>query len=405
LTETVTLAVAEAARLALARGGLLKKEWTNLPRGRSTSRRDAYDVIRRFGYLQLDTVSVAGARSHGIVLHSRLSGLDAEIPETLLRPGAPLFEYWGHEASWIPVELYPVFGFRRRQFRTHPWWGDLVGENPKVAASILERIRKDGPLHSSELEGRASSGWWTLSVAKKVVSALWSDGTLAVRERKRFQRTYDLAEHVIPEKWRRDEPSVTESLKALLRKALDGHGWATPRTLASTWRLRKTPELSRSLDELEEAGEVVRCDVVSPDGRRTRGLVRPLDLELAGRLRRLHPSTEDAVLLSPFDPLLWDRARVKLLFGFDQVLEIFKPKPARRYGYYCLPVLAGDRLVARCDVKAERARGILDALSIHLETGVPRSLAKRAAGRALERYASALGLRLPAGSAGRRSRG
>lgn len=383
----------DAARLALARAGLLKPAWTGFPRGRVGSRDSAYRVIRRFGYLQLDTVSVAGARSHAIVLHSRVRGLDSEIPEALLRPGAPLFEYWGHEASWIPIELYPLFGFRRKEFEKHPWWGDVLGQHPELAQSILERIRREGPLHSSELEGNSSSGWWTLSLAKKVVSALWSAGILAVRERKHFQRTYDLAERVIPERWRRESVSASDSLRALLLKALDGHGWATSSTLAQTWKLRnRGGDIQVALRELEEERAIERCDVVGPK-RKWSGFVRPVDLELASRLRRVQPRPEEGVLLSPFDPLLWDRPRVKALFGFDQVLEIFKPAPSREYGYYCLPVLAGDRLVGRCDLKAERKGNQLRVLSIHYEEGTSRALAKKATRSAIDRFAASLELR------------
>jgi uncharacterized protein YcaQ len=392
-----SLSVEDARRLALARAGLLKPDWTGFPRGRKTSRRDTLDVVRRFGYLQLDTVSVAGARSHGIVLHSRLPGLAPEVPESLLRPGVPLFEYWGHEASWIPMELYPAFAFRRKEFQKHPWWGDLLGDNPRVAASILERIRKEGPLRSSELEGKSTSGWWNLSVSKKVVSALWSAGTLAVRERRNFQRTYDLAEKVIEAKWRARELSLPESLKVLLLKALEGHGWATTATLTATWRLRfLRKEISRALEELEEEGAIRRC-LLHPTARtRVAGWIRGEDLDLAARLRRLRLSpreVDEGVLLSPFDPLLWDRVRVKLLFGFHQVLEVFTPAPRRKYGYYCMPVLAGEQLVARCDVKAEKAKGALRALSVHYEKGASAA-GKKATRRALERYAVSLGLKL-----------
>jgi uncharacterized protein YcaQ len=333
-----SLSVGEARRLALARAGLLKPEWTGFPRGKNASGREAaIEVIRRFGYLQLDSVSVAGARSHGIVLHSRIPGIAPEVPEGLLRPGAPIFEYWGHEASWIPKELYPAFAFRRKAFQTHPWWGDLIGGHPRVASSILDRIRKDGPLRSSELEGRTASGWWNLSVAKKVVSALWSSGALAVRERKNFQRTYDLAERVIESKWRRRELGLTASLKILLLKALEGHGFATSATLTATWRLRfLRDEVRKALDELEEEGAVRKC-VLHPTPRtRIAGFIRDEDLELAGRLRRLRLSPESAdggLLLSPFDPLLWDRSRVRVLFGFHQVLEIFTPAARRKFGY------------------------------------------------------------------------
>ena len=399
-----SLSVGDARRLALARGGFLKPEWSAFPRGRRAARREAaFDVLRRFGYLQLDTVSVAGARSHGIVLHSRLPGLAPDVPESLLRPGAPLFEYWGHEASWIPIELYPAFAFRRREFQTHPWWGDLIGANPRVAASILDRIREEGPLRSSDLEGRdgkSSSGWWNLSVAKKVVSALWSAGTLAVRERRNFQRTYDLAERVIPERWRKREPSLPESLKVLLLKALEGHGWASTTTLSATWRLRflRKP-IQEALEELEEEGAIRKCLVRPESGTGVAGWIRPEDLELAARLRRLRLSVRDAdegTLLSPFDPLLWDRARVNLLFGFHQVLEVFTPAPRRKYGYYCMPVLAGEHLVARCDVKAERSKGIVKALSIHYEKGASRA-ARKATAAALERYAASIGLGVAGG--------
>lgn len=390
-----TISLRAARRLALARAGLLRPERTGLPRharGRGPSAfAAALEVIGRFGYLQLDTVSVAGARSHAIVLLSRLEGLDPSVGEELLRPAAPLFEYWGHEASWIPLALYPAFEFRRREFRHHPWWGDLVGEHPKVAAELRRRIREEGPLRSAEMEGRGSRGWWDLGVVKRVASALWSSGELAIRERRGFQRTYDLAERVIPEELRRRPLSTAEGLEVLLLAALEGHGWASAGTLAATWRLRnRRAELAAALRRLVEKEEVRPCALEAPGGAGTAGFIRPADLELAGRLEGARPDGNRGVLLSPFDPLLWDRARVARLFGFDAVLEIFKPAPQRTYGYYCLPVLAGERLVARVDLKAERARGVLRVLSAHYETSGGRD--RQATRTAVARYAEALGL-------------
>ncbi|MCP5119027.1 MAG: hypothetical protein GY953_50125, partial [bacterium] len=236
-----TLDLTAAGRLALARAGLLKPQWTGMPsraagRGKR-ARRAAHEIIRRFGYLQLDTVSIAGARSHAIVLHSRLDGFDPALGEELLQPGEPLFEYWGHEVSWLPMELYPVFDFRRRDFRVHPWWGDLVAEHPQVARDLRRRIRDEGPLRSADFDGRGGSGWWDLKVAKKVASQLWSSGELAIRERRNFQRSYDLAERVIPDEWRTAKPLPrNRAIERLLLTALDGHGWATATTLAQTWR-------------------------------------------------------------------------------------------------------------------------------------------------------------------------
>ena len=183
-----TLTIREARRLALCRAGLLEPRWGGLPgsapRRADVARRAAYEVIGRFGYLQLDTVSVAGARSHALVLLSRLDGLDPAVGEELLHPGAPVFEYWGHEASWIPLELYPALEFRRRDFARHPWWGDVVGAHPEVARALRRRIREDGPLRSIDMEGPGGKGWWDFKIAKRVATALWSSGELAIRERR-----------------------------------------------------------------------------------------------------------------------------------------------------------------------------------------------------------------------------
>jgi hypothetical protein len=253
-------------------------------------------------------------------------------------------------------------------------------------------------LRSVDLEGESSSVMWELKVAKKVVSALWSSGQLAVRERRSFQRSFDLTEQVIPAEVRANDVTVHESLKTLLLLALAGHGWAPTGTLTATWRLRNLKaEVDTALLELEEEGRIIRCALdlrESGGGRSIPGWIRPEDLDLAGRLRRIRPRRDRGVLLSPFDPVLWDRARVQRLFDFDQILEIFKPAAERRYGYYCLPVLAGDRLVARCDLKADRKAGVLRVLSLHIEKDEKGTDAVRleATNSALQRYADALGL-------------
>jgi uncharacterized protein len=397
-----TISVRMARRLALSRAGMLRPEWS-APSGGSAGggvrsgageqalRRAAHAVIDRFGYLQLDTVSVAGARSHAIVLMSRLPRFGPELGESLLKPGEPLFEYWGHEVCWLPFSLYPVMGWRRRRFRHHPWWGDVIGTHPQLAEEIIKRIRDDGPLKSSDLEGTSGKGWWDHKPAKNVAVALWSAGDLAVRERRAFQRTFDLPERVIPEGWRAaPEPPIDEALETLLLKALDGHGWAQTGTLARTWRLRlMKEEIDRALQRMVERGAIVACAMDAGDGGRIRGWIRPADLELAAKLEKVRPTPSNPTLLSPFDPLLWDRDRVRRLFGFAMTIEIFVPATRRTYGYYCLPVLAGERLVARVDLKAERKTGALRVVSCHpepkevscLTAAESRSLARKAVDR------------------------
>ncbi len=386
-----TISVAEARRLALARAGLLRPELTGLPRKAAAApRRACYDVIRRFGYLQLDTIAIAGARSHSLVLLSRLEALDPGLPETLLRPRAPLFEYWGHEASWIPMELYPAFEFRRQEFkRNDPWWGPVLRENRSLARKILKRARDEGPVRTADLEDKTERDDWGYTRSKRVLRSLWKAGELAVVRRREFQPEYDLSERVIPAKYRSRPLPEQEGMKALLLRALAGHGWAERRTLAATWRLKNRREqIETYLEELREDGCVVPCAL---SGRK--GWVRPSDLASIASLKRARPNAARGTLLSPFDPVLWDRERVRLLFDFDQVLEIFKPQSQRVYGYYAMPVLAGDRLVARCDIKAETSARRLRVLAIHDETD-ERSPAVR---NALERHAAALGLALDLG--------
>jgi uncharacterized protein YcaQ len=393
--------------LALARAGLLKPDWTGLPTraaGRTLrARKAAHRIIRRFGYLQLDTVSIAGARSHSIVLLSRLDGFVHELAEELLRPNEPLFEYWGHEASWIPIELYPAFEFRRKAFCSHPWWGDLIGQHPKIAENLCRRIRDEGPLRSLDMEGSGSRGWWDLKLVKRVATALWSSGELAIRERRNFQRIYDLSERVIPDCWRQKSLSEPQAIEQLLVLALKGHGWASTGTLMQTWRLTNSKKsVTAALNRLVEKGEMVQCMLAGDDEKKNPGWIRPSDLELAARLKRVRPRADRGVLLSPFDPVLWDRRRVRQLFAFDQVLEIFKPAPKRKYGYYCLPVLAGDRFVGRVDLKADWTAEKLEVLSVLFEEGHAigkvDSKDREAVRTALDRYAEALKLKL----AGRR---
>lgn len=399
-------------RLAVARAGLLTPEKTGLTRRASGSgvraRQGAWDVLHRFGYLQLDSVSVVGARTHGLVLLSRLDGFQPEVAEALLRPGDPVFEYWGHEACWLPMGLYPAFGWRRRKFQVHPWWGPLLDEHPELADQVLRRVEAEGPLRTQELKrhlgGDDRGGWWGHGRLKKVLSALWSSGDLAVSERRSFHRTYDLAERVIPDTARRKDLGYEESLEVLLIKALDGHGWATRSTLAATWRFRKMwDDVDAALERLRERGEIVPAVFVHKGGSEgsgeTTGWIRTRDLELADELRRARPRRDTGVLLSPFDPLLWDRDRVMQFFGFEQVLEIYTPAEKRRWGYYCLPILAGEHLVGRVDLKAHRQKkggGRLEVRALHFERDRPTTADREAARTGLERLAGQLGLELSA---------
>lgn len=391
-----SLSQKDVRRLALCRTGLLKPQYSGFPAAVVGQMNDTgHALVDTLGYLQLDTVSVAGARSHAIVLLSRQAGLGSQVGEELLRAGGPLFEYWGHEASWMPLSLYPAFAFRRRWFRQHGWWRDTIAANPKVVARLRARLRAEGPLRSRDLEGSGGAGWWDFKVAKQVAVGLWLSGELAIRERRNFQRTYDFATRIIPESIRRQSMKLPASLRMLLLRALASHGWATTGTLAATWRLRNLgPQIKRALRDLADAGDIVACALTVEGGKPQPGWIRIADLELVARLRRLRPRSDKGVLLSPFDPVLWDRGRVAQLFDFNQVLEIFKPKKTRIYGYYCMPVLAGETLFARVDLKADRKAGKLMVLSTRYENSRPSPTEKQAVSVALQRFADAVELKI-----------
>jgi len=397
-----SLSPGQVRRLALARAGLLKPALTGLPtraagKGRRARSR-CHSIVERFGYLQLDSVSVSGARTHAIVLASRLENLDASLGEELLSPGEPLFEYWGHEACWIHMGLYPYFAFRRREFRAHPWWGNLLGEHPRIAAQIMRRVEQQGAFRSVDLEGSGGQGWWDIKLSKRIAEALWSAGELAIASRRHFHRSFDLPERVIPAEVRGKVVSDEEAFDALLLKALEGHGWATTGTLAATWRFVNCRQrVAASLQRLVDSGGILPCKLQA-SRRQLLGWIRPQDLGLVADLDAARPRRDRGVLLSPFDPVLWDRERVRLLFDFDQVLEIYKPAAVRRYGYYCLPVLAGDRLIARVDLKAERSNRRLRVRACHYESNAGKAIAapreRQAVRCALSRYASSVGLEI-----------
>ena len=396
---TTSIDIVRARRLALARSGLLRPAWTGLP-GRSPPRgaaaaRKCLAVIGRFGYLQLDTVAVTGARTQGLVLASRLEGLDASFPEEMLSPGAPLFEYWGHEACWMPLALYPCFAFRRREYRVHPWWGDVLSQHRSLADELLARIRAEGPLRSLDMDGERrgerASGWWNLKLTKRVAEALWSCGELVIGARVNFQRIYDLPERVIPTHLADVVMTDEDAYAKLILLGLEAHGWATTSTLIATWRLTKRrPAIDAVLGRLRDEGAIVPCQLTDAP-RPTTGWIRPIDLELAERLAGARMRRDQAVLLSPFDPVLWDRARAALLYGFEHVLEIYKPPAQREYGYYVLPTLAGDRFIGRVDLKAHRAEGRVEIRSEHLEP-FAGGRERKALQHAYRRHANAVGL-------------
>jgi uncharacterized protein len=312
--------------------------------------------------VQLDSIT-AVERSHRIVLGSRVGDYPRQTVSQLLGEGR-VFEFWAHQACLIPAEDWPLY--RARMTLEHPWRGDVLARHSELAEEVRATIRDRGPVTSREFEGSGEGGMWGWKPAKMVLEALWNSGEIVIAGRvSGFQRLYDLPERVLPrEVLEAPVPDEETRLRELTRRAVVARGALTEAGVSSHWDLSGGgARIKPFADELVADGVLERLAV--EDGG------PPVLVPAGTPLDSSRPSA--AVLLSPFDNLLWDRRFVRRVFGFDHVMEIFKRAPERRYGYYVLPFLWRDRIVGRVDLKAERKEGALVVKAVHFEPGLPRS--------------------------------
>lgn len=341
---------------------------------------DVEDAIRRLSAVQLDSISAVD-RAHRLTLSARIGAYDADDVAALLRQGR-VFEYWAHEASLLPIELWPHFrrvmaggghwGIHDRALRLH---GELV-------EPILARIEAEGPLGSRDFEGNGSGGMWSWKPAKMVLDALWDQGRLVVAGRQSFQRRYDLAERVIPEPIRTAPiPPEDESLRTLAVLAVEARGALTEAAIREHWRLKGGKALlHHHLLGLVDEGSLREVHV--DDGGAP--FYVPAGAELDG-------APAPPVLVCPFDNLVWDRPLLERVFGFRHVIEVYKREHERLYGYYVLPLLSGDRFLGRADLKADRADGVLRIRRFTPEPGI-RGKPDEKLERAALRLARTIGL-------------
>jgi uncharacterized protein YcaQ len=352
------------------------------PRSRTGTRHEVEEAIRTLACVQLDSIT-AVERSHRIALGSRVGAYPRETVSRLLGEGR-IFEYWAHEACLIPVEEWPLF--RSRMTRHHPWRGDVTTEHPDLTLEVLAAVRERGPLASRDFDGKGGGGMWSWKPAKIVLEALWYSGELVIAGRvSGFQRLYDLAERVIPrEVLAAPVPDTETRDRELTLRAVRARGALTEAGIVEHWRLAGgTARIRPHVDALVADGRLQR--VAIDDGGSDVLVEAGADLE--------PPRPTAAVLLSPFDNLLWDRAFARRVLGFEHVIEVYKPQPPRRFGYYVLPFLWRDRIVGRVDLKSERKDGALVVKAFHLEPGVRRSAAlEDAFDRALDKLRRVTGL-------------
>ena len=300
--------------------------------------------------------------AHYHVLFSRLGPYDRALLDDLVYRRRELTEQWAHEASVLPMERWPLLRHRRETFRLRPHgFETFLARHPEYASHVFEQVRARGPLAADDLDGPVGTstripGAWFGSVPRATLEAHFARGRLAVaRRRPNFVREFDLAERIIPPEHYERRVRRDEAERELLRLAARAHGIGTASDLADYHRMPMRDVRPR-LAELVERGDL-----------------RPVRVESWTDTAYLHPEASRprrigaAALLSPFDPVVWNRARVARLFGFDYRVEIFVPKAKRRWGHYVLPFLMGDRLVARVDLKADRPARRLHVLAAYLE--------------------------------------
>ncbi|HZO98173.1 MAG TPA: crosslink repair DNA glycosylase YcaQ family protein [Gaiellaceae bacterium] len=336
--------------------------------------------VRRLQAVQLDSIATVD-RAHRLTLVSRIGAYDEAEVSRLLSEGR-IFEYWAHEACLLAIEDYPLFKRRMLELRDRHWWGrERTAEGRAVEQRVLARIREEGALPVRAFEGR-SGPMWSWKPEKRALEHLFAAGEVAIAGRQGFQRVYDLPERVIPERFLgAPVPSEAAFRRGYALRAVEGRGALTEAGIAEHCRFAGGGRAVRPhVDALVAEGRLRRLEV--EDGGPP--VLVPAAAELDG-------APAAPVLLSPFDNLMWDRAFLRRLFGFDHLIEVYKRAHERVYGYYVLPLLLGERFVGRADVKADRARGVLQVKRFTPEPGVRRRLDEPLE-RAATRLARALGL-------------
>ena len=371
-----SISAAAVRRIAVAAQGYAA-------RGRRATTAEVETAVRRLSCVQLDSISTVD-RSHRIALGGRIGDFPRDAVSRLLARGR-LIEYWAHEACLLPAEDWPLLR-PAMQVGGRRWYGEVDRTHPHLREHILDEIRARGPLGSRHFDGAARKGeMWGWKPAKQMLELLWNHGELVVAGRQGFQRLYDVPERVLPpEILDAPTPREPERLRELVTRAVRARGVLTERGVVEHWRLRGgAPRVRPVVDALVDEGALERHAV--EDGG-------PPVLVAAGT-ELDPPAPRAAVLLSPFDNLLWDRPFARRVLGFDHLIEVYKPAPQRRYGYYVLPLLWGDRVVGRADLKSERAEGRLVVKTFHREPGVRASGGlDDAFDRALDRLRRVIGL-------------
>jgi uncharacterized protein YcaQ len=367
------IANAEARKLLLHLQGLA------FPLRRRLTRDGLLDLVDHLGYVQLDSINTV-ERAHHLILFSRNQTYRREHLADLLERRSALFENWTHDAAVIPTRFYPYWKARFVQERAglrdrwRKWRRDGFEQ---MLDQVLARVRDGGPVMARDLGGeqkKGADGWWDWHPSKTALEYLWRTGELAVARRDGFQKVYDLTERVIPARYLDGEPAREVYVDWACNGALDRLGLAKPGDLAQFWG-GVTPQEAAAWCRGRLGNGLIEVLVEAADGSGPRPAYARETLPET--LRDLPPPPKRIRVLSPFDPLLRDRARTERLFDFRYRIEVFVPEARRQYGYYVFPLLEGDRLIGRIDMKHRRDAGALAVKGLWLEPGCKLTRGRR----------------------------
>jgi uncharacterized protein YcaQ len=329
---------------------------------------DVLAIIRQMGVLQIDTIHVV-ARSPYLVLWSRLGNYTPSWLDELLAEG-DLFEYWSHAACFLPIEDYPLYRSRMLAGQINGWkhWNAWLEEHRALVDQLLAQVRDHGPVRSSDFERTdgQKGGWWNWKAEKHALELLFATGELMIARRHNFQRIYDLRERVLPNWDDTQAPDPDTVRQRLVLKSVQAMGILPTRWVADYYRLRAA-DAQRTVRELAASGQLLPVTVA---GWAEPAYIHPANRALAERAADGAIQPTLTTLLSPFDPLVWDRARASGLFGFDYLIECYTPAPKRRYVYFTLPILRRGQVIGRLDPKAHRKEKIFEVKALHLEPGI-----------------------------------
>ncbi|NRB33705.1 MAG: winged helix-turn-helix domain-containing protein [Rhodobacteraceae bacterium] len=366
VAEPGLLENATARRLFMDRHGLLAQ-----PAGPGKGA-DLLGVIEDLGFVQLDSINTV-ARAHDLILFARRPAYRPKALKHLYERDRALFEHWTHDAAMIPMRFYPHWKLRFARDRAHlaRRWKDWRRDGFEAQfAPVLQHIRDHGPAGSSDVgegEKRGSGGWWDWHPSKTALEYLWRTGALTVVGRDGFQKKYDLTERVIDLAALGNGPAPEETIDWKCNAALDRLGFAASGEIAAFWDTVTAAEAKAWLSAELDAGRLETVTLLCAGGAARKVVMRPGTLDAAAAL----PDPPGRMrVLSPFDPMLRDRNRAQRLFGFHYRIEIFVPEAKRQYGYYVFPLLEGDRIVGRIDMKADRQADRLHVTALWPEPGV-----------------------------------